>query len=488
MEKARATEILLQRQRARKVELFGWNGKQSQIFAAKERFVCICGANQYSGKTTANTARAAIQYTAQYPSWWTGRRWEGDIKVACCSKTLDKLRDTVLDKIFGTKEQLGTGWIPKELIIEDSIIWSKKAKNCIEYCEIKRVDEDYNVIGITQFYAFSFEQGWERVSGYTLQDVLISEECDLKFYDEMRARGNSCNGQIVIDMIPLDGATPLWKSFDQDETGTRKHIEITIDDCTQYTEEEREQAKLEYADDPWVQTRLYGRPTMGEGAIFRVPERNLTAARRVSDWPLNYKAIIGIDIPHSTGCFAAVKMFYDEKKDRLHVMECIKLWDVSRDTQAQRLLDMGAGSIPVAWPHDAGRNEGDKSDAAPISEKFRKAGCNMLSEPAYLIGLGGKKSNKTMDWINDVRDREKTGLIEYYDVEELLAERRMYAQKDGKIIRNQDDHCLDAMGKGVFMLRHAKPLGHITLHPYKGRAMHAPKKLVTRREVDFFSI
>ncbi len=486
VERLLAQEELLRRLQSEKIAKFPWNTLQWKAMNATEKRVNICGANQYSGKTTCNTARQSIHMTHKYPAGWYGRRYEGNIKVGCCSKNLDKLRDTVVEKIFGTRDQLGTGWVPKDLMVESSIIWSKKAKNLIQYAEVKRINDEGEKIGICQFYSFSFDQGWEAVTGYTLHDVLISEEPSIEFHDEMKSRTNKCKGQIVIDMVPMLGDTPLYRSYAEDTTGTRKLFTITIDDCEHLTAEEIEEAKLEERDSPWIETRLYGRPTRGEGLIFTSHERNVMMAKHLEHFPGFYKVIIGIDIPHTTGAFAAVKIVHDPEKDRIFVTEAMKFWDSPREVQAHRLLDMGGRRIPIAWPHDAGRNEGEEGAAGPIVTKLRHLGCNMLYDPAYMVGWDGKKTNRTMDWVTDVRDRERSNLIKYSPhVGELVDERRKYAHKKGRVVANQDDHCLDAMGKGIFMLRHARRISQVIDHPYRTREK---ENAVRRRDVDFFSL
>lgn len=447
------------------------------------------GANQYSGKTTSNTARQAIQLTGLYPMEWTGRRWPHPISAACCSKTLGKLRNTVLKKMFGTKETLGSGWIPKRCIVESSIVWSKKEKGCIEYGEVRHYDQDGEYDGNSCLFAFSFEQGDQAVSGYTLHDVLISEECPDTFHREMWNRLGTTNGQLVMDAIPLLGATPLYLSYEKDRTGKREFITITIDDCTHLTAEEIQEAKDEHADDPWKEAVLYGRPVRGQGLIFTKPEKELVMPSIQEDWPLYYKTLIGIDIPHTTGAFAAVKLVYDPQSDHVYVTESIKFWDTPREVQADRLKSIGGGRIPVAWPHDTKRCEEDLGGlSASVVTRLRRLGCNMMREAAYLKGADGKKTNDPRQWIADVRDRERSGRISYSPAcTELLDERAKYSQSKGQIDDDQDDHCLDALGKGIFMLRSAQPLSQVLRHSHPG-LRHNQESIVRRREVNFYDI
>lgn len=447
------------------------------------------GANQFSGKTTCNTARQAIQLTGLYPAEWTGRRWNHPIEAAACSKTLGKLRNTVLKKMFGTKEKLGSGWIPKRCIVEESIVWSKKEKGCLEYAEVRHFDAAGQYDGNSCLYAFSFEQGDQAVSGYTLHDVLISEECSEEFHREMWNRLGKTNGQLIMDAIPLLGETPLYLAYQKDKTGKRNQITITIDDCTHLTPEEIQEAKDEHADDPWKEAVLYGRPVRGQGLIFTKPESEVLMPKIQEQWPLYYKTLLCIDIPHTTGAFAAVKIVYDPERDHVYVTESIKFWDTPREVQAARLKDLGGARIPVAWPHDTQRTEEDLGGSSgPVVGKFRKMGINMMHEPAYLVGLDGKKTNNPREWISDVRDRERSGRISYSPAaSELLTERSKYSQSKGKIDDDQDDHCLDALGKGIFMLRFAQRLSQVLNHFHPGMR-HRQESIVRRREVNFFDI
>lgn len=493
LERLRLAELVSDRLKNDPFRLMGWTPKQWEALIAKARYICICGANQYSGKTTTNTAGGALQYSGRYPENWEGKRWRHPIRAAFASKTLAKLRDTITNKIFGPRHDIGSGWLPKECIDESRIIWSKKEKDAIEFAPVRWFNKQGQAEGWSEVYFFSYDQGWERVSGYTLHDVRLSEEPEIKFHDEMKARTNMTKGQLVIDMIPLLGETELYKSYRYDRSRTRKLITITIDDCLHLSEKERDQVKKENADDPWKECRLYGRPVRGEGSVFSVPERNVLMKAERESWPLYFKVIIGIDIPHTSGAFAAVKIYYDPEKDVIFVVDCVKVWDTPREVQAERLKGIGGSRIPCAWPHDAGRREKSASGTGPVVAQYRKQGCRMLNEPAYMIGWDGKKSNQTMDWVDEVRDREKSGKIWYSPtVRELLAERAAYCHDKGKIVPNQDDHLLDGLGKAVMMLRHAAPL-----HQALGRQGPGPGRrgrdgrsnsVVRRREVDFYSI
>lgn len=493
LERLRAQDELRERLEDDLLSRFAWTKKQWKTMNTLLKLTCVAGANQYSGKTTCNTARQSIQLTGLYPTGWYGKRWDHPIEAAACSKTLAKLRNTVIKKMFGTRQELGSGWIPKRAIVVESIVWSKKEKDCIEYAEVRHYGKDGECDGHSKFYAFSFEQGWDSVSGYTLHDIIVSEECSEAFHREMWNRLGVTNGQLVMDMVPLMGETPLYIAYEKDRTKKRQLITITIDDCTHLTPDEIQNAKDEHADDPWKEAVLYGRPVRGQGVIFTKPEKELIMPKHIESWPLFFKTGIGIDIPHTTGAFAAVKAVYDPQADHLHATGAIKFFDTPREVQGARLNDLGGNRIPVFWPHDTKRSENDLGGhSGPIVNHLRRMGCNMWMEPAYLLGPDNKKTNNPREWISDIRDRERSGRISYSpEVRLLLDERLRYSQTKGKIDDDQDDHCLDALGKLVFMLRYFRALSQVVKSMHPGlRDLHARghSGIVRRREVDFFSI
>lgn len=461
----------------------------------------IMGANQYAGKTYCNTARQAIQASALYPSQWYGKRWDYPISLASCSETTTKLQRTYTQKIFGPKHDLGSGWLPIRCIDPNKLTWSKRDPNVLEHAYVRHFNwRTGEPDGWSEWFFFSFEQGWSRVSGYTIEDVGISEEPeDIRFHDEMKNRTNKCRGgpgQLVMDMMPQLGETQLYVSYDTSKyQDIRTVVRITIDDCLHMSDAEIAQAKREGEGDPWVECRLYGRAVRGTGVVFRMPQSFVTFKPR-SVWPNHFKVGLGIDIPHGVseeGCFAVSKLLYDPEIDKVHVTDIHKIYGATREVHAVRINALGGRRIPVSWPHDTGRKEKTTVAAGPIVQRYRQLGCRMQYAAAYQIGPDGKKTNRKLNIVQDAVDREKSGrLVWSADCVELLEERLAYSQENGSIKDGQDDHGLDSVFNGLRDLRNFQTVGTCMNMPpprpgrRQQKALTADEQRIVNADVDFY--
>ena len=85
-------------------------------------------------------------------------------------------------------------------------------------------------------------------------------------------------------------------------------------------------------------------------------------------------------------------------------------------------------------------------------------GLKMLNTSSHMIGHDGKKTFAIMTVIEAVIDRMQMGSFKIFrSCQELLKEKRTYRHDSGKVKTKQDDHLIDAMHKGVMMLREAEP-------------------------------
>src|ERR1044072_1019310 len=70
------------------------------------------------GKTRSAAAECAFHMTGRYPDWWEGKRFKSAVTVWTGSPTNETSRDIVQAELLGgLGEKLGTGWIPRSLIV-----------------------------------------------------------------------------------------------------------------------------------------------------------------------------------------------------------------------------------------------------------------------------------------------------------------------------------------------------------------------------------
>jgi hypothetical protein len=232
-------------------------------------------------------------------------------------------------------------------------------------------------------------------------------------------------------------------------------VNYDIEDATHMDKEHRLSLMRKYKNHPLAEARLHGRPVRGVGLIYTLPDELLV----IDDFniPSHWPQIIGLDFPHGVGFFALVRLAHDRDNDMVYLVGEYK--DHGKDTfaYAQRALSMGASGIVCAWPHDAGRGF---IDGGTIKQKYDELGLRMFPTSSHMVGPDGKKTFAIMTVIEDVIDRMQSGSFKVFkSCQEFLMEKRRYRHDAGRVKTRQDDHLIDAMHKGVMMLREARPPG-----------------------------
>jgi phage terminase large subunit-like protein len=396
--------------------------------------------------------------TGIYPSWYTGVRFEGPISAALGGETAQSTRDLLANRLLGPPEDRGAGYLPAGSFDPDSDITKMTGgvANQIDYFRVKHYDGAGEFDGYSKAYVFSYSTGWRRLQGYSLDLVAIDEEPEMMVYEELSARTNATGGYVDIAMTPLRGETELYLMFECADGDIRKLLNYDINKATHMDEKQREHLIKKYENNPFAEARLWGRPVASQGLIYNVPQSLVTCEDFLAK--SYHKQIIGIDLAHTVGKWAAVKLSVDTQSGIHYVVQDFKAEAISVGDFASRLAGMGGNEIPVAWPHDAMR----QSSSGTVVSQLRNMGINVLSEASHMIDpMTGTKTRAIMNIIEKALDLMNQGqmLFMALGTQETLKEMRRYRHKGGKIVPRQDDHCIDALHKALMMVHLAKPSG-----------------------------
>jgi phage terminase large subunit-like protein len=413
------------------------------------------GPNQ-AGKTSMARYIAYVHLTGDYPEGWTGPRFRKPIQCVLAGETGETVRDLFVNELLGRPEARGSGFLPASSFDpkKDVKRMGSGVPDQVSYFRVKHFTDGV-FDGYSVAYCSQYSKGWRRFQGYHLDLIMIDEEPPFDVYDELSARINKSGGYLYICLTPLQGETDLYLLFERDTTGERRLLHYDIDDATHMTEEERDRLKRKYENHPLKEARLHGRPVRGRGIVYP-PAENRWVIDDLSPGSLSqyFQIIIGIDIPHGAGFFAAVKLWFDADSDVVYVTNEVKLEGESWPVYCSRLRGLGGVEVPIAWPHDANVRATDGRTARGIIEE---AGLNALHRAAGYELHDGKISNKVWSAVEDVLDRMQTGRIKVFKSCTLLRDEiRKYRHEDGKIEPGQDDHLIDALHKGMMMLDHAE--------------------------------
>jgi phage terminase large subunit-like protein len=162
------------------------------------------------GKTLAGGYELVAHLTGEYPSWWTGRRFDHPVRAWAAGDTAKTVRDIVQDKLLGPVGAWGSGLIPSHRLEG----WTLKAgvPDAVESVGVSRPDGGVSVLQLK-----SYDQRREAFQGTAQHVVLLDEEPPMEIYVEsllrMTETSDFAGGILMLTFTPLMGLTPLILSF-----------------------------------------------------------------------------------------------------------------------------------------------------------------------------------------------------------------------------------------------------------------------------------
>ncbi len=436
------------------------NSKQVEIVNHKARELLVSGINQV-GKSEAARRYFAMKLSGKYPSWYTGPRWPHPIEAIVCGPDQAWIRDNFIRYMLGPKQERGTGLLSPECFpggVNRHIVWSQnqRTSDIIELFTVQHFNERGWADGLSRCYIFTHATVIDQGRGFPAHEILLEEEPrHLATHSVLSARTTKTDGYLRYVMSPERGRTQLWRLFEQDQTGYRQIIKYGINDATHLTPEQRESIIAKWRGHPEEAARLHGDPVVDSGLVWNVDWNDLVVES--SEPPRNWKRLIGLDLPHTTGTFAAVPLGIDPATQLIYVLDAYRNAGGTRAQNAQHVIRAFQGDkIWCSWPHDGARKE----EGFTLYEHFERCGLKMLPEPAAMIGPDGKRSRSKFEAIEIVRQLIEAKQLRIMDrATALIEELRCYSMKAGKIVRSGCD-TVDAFLKGIMMLGEAEPLPH----------------------------
>lgn len=388
-----------------------------------------------SGKSRTCAAEVSCHVTGIYPPWWEGRRAEGPNNWIVASVSNELTRDICQEALLGPmqvgeKAPSGTGWIPYNNIVFESISYRQ--------CGIPNVCEAVKVRwaggGFSEIVFKSFEQEHHKYQGTSKWGFWLSEELNdrtIEIYTECTTRILDQGGIGMWDRTPLIGMSPIVQHFMEPKKGVT-YVSFTWDDCPHLDEDARRQLLESYPEHE-RETRSKGVPMMGTGGVFPIADEDIICDP--FSRPKHFRYIWGIDIGFDHPG-AGVLLGYDADADIIYVMDSYKIRGKDSLYHASAIKSRGDW-IPVAWPHDGMKH--DHGGGKQVAEQYRDHGVNMLERSArYDEKRGGAQPIEP--GIIAMYERMLTGRWKVFNNQsDWLAEKRMYHRKDGKIVAKNDD-------------------------------------------------
>lgn len=183
--------------------------KHLDFFAATKTHTEVAFiAGNRTGKSEAVTFAATLFLTGIYPPWWPGRVFERPTNILVAGETSKLVRDSIQLKFTGPPNDIGTGMIPYNAIIE------RKAKQGMPDA-IDTVRVAYKGGGTSVLQFGSYDQGREAFQATERDVVIFDEEPSLSIYTEGRMRTMTRNGLVMLAFTPVRGMSEVVLQFQE---------------------------------------------------------------------------------------------------------------------------------------------------------------------------------------------------------------------------------------------------------------------------------
>ncbi|MBE9572174.1 MAG: hypothetical protein IMF11_16215, partial [Proteobacteria bacterium] len=378
-----------------------------------------------SGKTIAGGYELTLHLTGQYPKWWQGRRFDRPIRAWACGTTGQTVRDVLQRKLLGPINDLGTGLIPGDCIVD----YKKKAGNVpdtIETVYVKHVTGGISTVGLK-----SYEQGRKAYEGDEIDVALLDEEPPVDIYTECLTRTMTTQGIVMLLFTPLQGLSDTVLLFMPggqipSDMGKRFVIQASWDDAPHLSKQDKEDIISSYSPHE-RDARSKGIPQLGSGRIYPISEDELL----VDDFeiPEHWIQAYGFDVGWKAT--AAVWGALNRESDVLYLHSCYKQGEEKPIIHAAAIKAHGEWIPGLSDPAALGRGQ---RDGKQLMVEYNDLGLKLV--PA---------ENPVEAGILKLYKRMTTGRLKVFrSMVQWLEEFRIYRRDEkGKVIKDFD-HLMDA--------------------------------------------
>ncbi len=410
---------------------------------------CFIGGNR-SGKTETMAFEVYLHATGNYDDhpWYTGKKFNPaeDITIVVASDSHENTRINHQEKLLGKMHDIGTGLIPKHLIME----MSGKAgiTGAVGEVKIRRKGG-----GVSTILLKSYIQGREAFQGFYAHFIGLDEECPKDVYEECLMRTATTRGRIGLYFTPLNGLTSTVLQF---LPGGRVPENNIVEATNAYVsavkwsdvpleiapQDFRDEMKKTLSYDAFL-ARSEGQPWVGSGKVYNTPENIVTIEPfKIPTWWSRWYAF---DIGYN--CSAAVFFAYDKQTDIIYVYD--EYYSARELPSTHVAAIRGKGGNWMQGLIDPSALQTNKHDGQSSYKLYRNLGLD--------IRLA---DNRVETGINEVTNRLSTGRLKFFNTcKNLINEYRLYryttneTTMETKVAKGQEDHAMDALRYGVMNLK-----------------------------------
>jgi len=411
----------------------------------------ILAANRI-GKTVSTCFETAVHLTGRYPDWWVGKKFAKPVTVFVAGEGWEQVARVLQDELLGTKDvkikdALGTGAIPKECIVTETM--RVDGANCIGV-EIK-----HKAGGKSYLLFGNYTQEVRNLQGFKLDFVVFDEQPPDDIFSELVTRTATTQGQVLCSFTPLKGLNGLVSKFWYGEEGYQ-HIRVSWDDVPEMDpwgepfllKTTRAQLERDYLPHE-REARIAGIPVMGTGAVFQI--RNWPTYK-TGDYNFkemnNMERIIALDLGLVNDKTVITLMYTDKVSGDiwLHSQIVVKgIEEANPMNYINHLVRPEVFGCPIVLPSDASTKGRYTMNSQSIRELFEEYQLNVLEKPAMNPkNSEGKVTNHKAYGINIMRQMLELGSLKVNEncVEFLREAKNYFVDEKGRF--SDPDDCIDS--------------------------------------------
>lgn len=393
---------------------------------AKFRERLFMAANRVGKTEGAGGYEMVLHLTGQYPDWWKGRRFSKPISAWAAGDTGKTVREIIQLKLLGPLHDMGTGLIPKDLIVKTTP--KSGIADAVDTIHVKHASGGVSILTLK-----SFDQKRHSFQGSEQDVIWLDEEPPLDIYTESLLRTMTNNGMMILTFTPLSGMSETVMAFlpggqiQEKNEGSKFVVMATWDDVPHLSEDVKKE--LWNSIPPFQRdARSKGIPQLGAGAIYPVPESDITVAdfEIPAHWPRAYALDVGWNRT------AALWGALDRDNDILYLISEHYRGQAEPVIHAQSIKSRGDWIPGVIDPAARGRGQ---IDGRQLLQSYIDLGLDLeIANNAVEAGL------------LEVWQRMSSGRLKVFkSCQNWLFEYRLYRRDEKGHIVKVNDHLMDTM-------------------------------------------
>ena len=393
------------------------------------------------GKSLCASNEVAMHLTGLYPDWYQGMKFDTGIEAVCGTHTIEQTRDILQAMLFGPPgldEELGTGSVPKDLIIN-----AQKRPGygtAFDFVDVKHVPSGTR----SRIFFRAYEIGERKHMGRPMDLTWEDEEPPFDIHMQMVRGGFAKDKSLkLLTFTPEFGATDMAMKIVTEVGRGQAVIRAGWKDAPHMVKNWDEKiAEVPEWQRPF---RVHGEISIGEGAVFPIANERIECDP--FQIPPHWPRIAAIDIGWAHP-FAVAWLALDRDSGITYGYRVYR--EVQKLFAQQAAIIKGTDPwIPVMWPHDAakhdahsGRTYRDIMASEPHNVRMHLKPFSNPPNPGMPEGSGGQGVEIGLEQMLNAFENGTLKIFktcrEFFE-EKSLYHRKLDAQGKWILVKKMDD-------------------------------------------------